>query len=227
MLRLDSSQSGEEGFLDLAVKASLIVEEQVFRQLLGNGRAALDHGIGAQVFRHGARKSEEINAEMVEEAAVFGCEDRLDDMVRQLVNGHGAAMQDTALANLVAVAVKERHGEIVARAPVLFRLVKGRDGQRQHDHGTDRAPGECFAKNFENRAPPAGDMEAAEEDGGVFPEFGKAKAQLVKGRIDPGIKSKQRRDLESLAFLAGLWLVPSNFLPALCSAISSREGHMV
>ena len=82
-------------------------------------RAALDDRIGADVFRHGAEQAEEIDAEMVEEAAVLGGQHRLDDMVRHLVDRHGIALDDAALADLVAVAVEEGDGEIALVAPVL------------------------------------------------------------------------------------------------------------
>ena len=149
MDRFASSQSGKEGFLDLALDGALVGEEQVLGQLLGDGRAALHDGIGAHVFRHGARQAEEIDAEMVEEAAVLGGEHGLDDVVRHLVDRHGIALDDAALADLVAVAVEEGDGEIVLRAPVPFGFLEGRHGQRQHDHGAGCAPGEAFAQNFE------------------------------------------------------------------------------
>ena len=49
---------------------------------------------------------------MLEEAAVLGGEHRLDDMVGHLVDRHGIALDDAALADLVAVAVEEGDGEI-------------------------------------------------------------------------------------------------------------------
>ena len=77
---------------------------------------------------------------MVEEAAVFRGKDGLDDMIRQLIDRYGAAMQDAALANFVAIAIKEGHCEIVACPPVLFCLVEGGDGQRQHDARNRQCP---------------------------------------------------------------------------------------
>ena len=112
----------QERFLDLALDGALVGQEQVLGELLGDGRAALDHRIGPDVLRHGAEQAEEIDAEMVEEAAVLGGQHRLDDMVRHLVDRHGIALDDAALADLVAVAVEEGDGEIALVAPVACRF---------------------------------------------------------------------------------------------------------
>ena len=76
----------QEGLLDLALDGALVGQEQVLGELLGDGGAALHHRIGAHVLLHGAEQAEEIDAEMVEEAAVLGGEHRLDDMVGHLVD---------------------------------------------------------------------------------------------------------------------------------------------
>src|SRR5690606_3106343 len=92
---------GEEGFLDLALDCALICEEQVFGQLLRDRRAALDDRVRTHVFRQCAGEPDEIDSEMLEEAPVLGCENGLDDMIRHLVDRHGIALANAALADLV------------------------------------------------------------------------------------------------------------------------------
>ena len=130
----------------------------------------------ARTFSDMAREqAEEIDAEMIEEAAVLGGEHRLDDMVGHLVDRHGVALDDAALADLVAVAVEEGDGEIALVAPVAGGLLEGRHGERQHDDRAGGAERKALAGEFDNAAPPAGDAEAAEEDGQVFPGLGSLK----------------------------------------------------
>ena len=102
---------------------------------------------------------------MLEEAAVLGGEHGLDDMIRHLVHGHAVALEDAALADLIAVAVEEGDGEIALRAPVAGRILEGRQRQSQHDDGAGRAEGEGFAGDLDDAAPPAGNAEAPKEDG--------------------------------------------------------------
>ena len=141
-------------------------------------RAALDDRIGADVLRHGAEQAEEIDAEMLEEAAVLGRQHRLDDMVGHLVDRHGIALDDAALADLVAVAVEEGDGEIVLRAPVAGGLLEGGQRERQHDDRAGGAQRDAFAEQLDDAAPPAGDAEAAEEDRQVFPDLAGLEAAL-------------------------------------------------
>ena len=78
----------QERLLDLALDRALVGEEQVLGQLLGDGGAALDDRVGADVLLHGAKQAEEIDAEMIEEAAVLGGQHGLDDMVGHFVDRH-------------------------------------------------------------------------------------------------------------------------------------------
>ena len=171
MERFISSQIGEEGFLDLALDGALVGQEQVLGELLRQAGAALHDRIGAHVFRHGAHEAEEVDAVMLEEAAVLGGEHRLDDVVGHLVDRDRFALDDAALADLVALAVEEGDGEIVLRAPVALGFLEGGQRQRQHDDGAGRTQGEAFAEQLEAGALPAGEAEAAEEDGERFPDL--------------------------------------------------------
>ena len=79
-------------------------------------------------------QAEEVDAEMVEEAPVLGRQHRLDQDGRAVSSsGIGVAVQDAALADLVAVAVEEGDGEY---RPGLRQSLGGflecRHGERQH-----------------------------------------------------------------------------------------------
>jgi hypothetical protein len=181
----------EEGFLDLAFQRALVGQEQVLGELLGEAGTALNHGIGADIFGHGAHEAENIDAVMVEEAAILRCKNRLDDMIGHLVDRHRIALDEAALADFVAVAVEEGDSEIVLRAPVPGRFLEGRHGQRQHDHRTACTQGEAFAQQLNGTAPPAFDTETAKEDGRRFPELTEFEAGLIESRIEPGVDCQQ------------------------------------
>ena len=190
----------QEGFLDLALDGALVGEEQVLGQLLGQRRAALHDGIGAGIFEHGTGKPDQVDAEMLEKAAVLGGQHRLDDHVGHFVDRHGIALENAALADLVAVAIEEGDGVIVLSPPVFRRFLEGRHGQRQHDHGPGSPEREAFRQQFEDAAPPAGGAEPAEEDGDVFPGFGCRELRFIQGRIDPRVDLEQPGRLGTSGF---------------------------
>ncbi len=55
-----------------------------------------------------ASRPSDVDAVVLEEAAVLGGEHGLDDMVRHLVDRHGFALDDAALADLVAAGDRGR-----------------------------------------------------------------------------------------------------------------------
>ena len=65
---------------------------------------------------------------MIEEAAVLGGEHRLDQVVGHLVERHGVALLDAALADLVAVAVEEGDGEVALWRASRRAVSPGRRG---------------------------------------------------------------------------------------------------
>ena len=97
---------------------ALVGQEQVLGELLGQRRAALDDGVGAQVLDQRAQRAGNVDAEMVVEAPVLGRQHRLDQIVGHFLQRHRVALVDAALADLVAVAVEEGDGEIALRLPV-------------------------------------------------------------------------------------------------------------
>ena len=207
---------GEEGFLDLALDGALVGQEQVLGELLGEARTALDHRVGAQILAHGAHQAEEVDAVMLEESAVLGRQHGLDEMIGHIVNRHGFALDDAALADLVALAVEEGDGEIVLGAPVGGGLLEGRQCQRQHYDGADDAERETFARQLEKSAPPAVEAEAAREDGERFPDLAGLEARLIEGRIDPRIDREKPCGLRTRAF--------ADFVRAYHSAMRPVRG---
>jgi hypothetical protein len=124
---------------------------------------------------------------MLEEAPVLGGQHRLDEVIGQLVDRHRILVDDAAMADLVAVAVEEGDGEIVARAPVAGRFLECRQRQRQEQHEAGGADIHALAGNLEHRLPDPAGAEAAEEDGDLLPDLADAEAGVPDRRIDPGI----------------------------------------
>ena len=86
-------------------------------------RAALHHLVGARVLEQRAGSADDVDAEVLEEAAVLGGERRLDQVVGNLLERHGVVVQDAALADLGAVAVEELDGVLAGVDLVLVELV--------------------------------------------------------------------------------------------------------
>src|SRR5690606_22885439 len=123
-------------------------EEEVLGELLGEGRAALDDRIGAHVLAQRPGEADEVDAEMLEEAAILGRQHGLDDVVGYLVDRDRIALDDAALADLVAVAVEAGDGVVALRAPVLGGLLEGGERQREQDDGTGGPHREAFAQKL-------------------------------------------------------------------------------
>ncbi len=137
---------------------------------------------------------------MLEEPPVFCRQNRLDDVVGYLVDRHGVTLDDAALSDLVAVAVEEGNRVIPLAAPVLGSFLEGGQREREHDDRAQRAERESFAAKLDERAPPAGYPEAAEEDGDVFPGLARLEACFVKAGIDPSVDGEQTRCPRGLRF---------------------------
>ena len=74
----------------------------------------------------GAHRADEVDAEVLEEAAVFGGERGLDQMVGNFLERHGVVVQDAALADLVAVHVEQRHRVLAGLELALVEFLKRR-----------------------------------------------------------------------------------------------------
>ena len=175
----------EEGFLHLALDGALVVQEQVLRQLLGDRRTALAHAAGLRVGDERARGAGDVDAEMVVEAAVFGGERRLDQIVRKIFQRDRVVVLDAAAADRIAVAVEERHREIGFLQPVVVGgFAKRGDRERQHQDQPAEADGGGFRQRLdEDPALPAADIEAVHEGRVALVELAQALARREQRRI--------------------------------------------
>ena len=105
-------QERKKQFLHFAFDRTFGREKEVLGELLGDRRTALHDIVGLDVGQQGTRCAVEIDADVFEEAAVFGGERRLDEGIWNIVERHGVVMQDAALAELVAVGVQKLDREL-------------------------------------------------------------------------------------------------------------------
>ena len=179
----------EKGFLDLALDGALVAQEQVLRKLLGDRRTALAHAAGLRVGDQRARGAGEVDAEMVVEAAVFGGERRLDQIVRKVFQRNRVIVLDAAAADRVAVAVEEGDGEVGFLQPVVVgSLAKRGDRQRQHQDEAAEPDGGGFRHRLdEHPALPAADIEAVHEGRVALVELAQALGRREQRGVDARI----------------------------------------
>ncbi|MEY9437865.1 hypothetical protein ABIF14_004956 [Bradyrhizobium elkanii] len=183
----------EEGFLHLALDGALVVQEQVLGELLGDRRAALADAAGLRVGDERAGEARHVDAEMVVEAAVFGRERCLDQIVRKIFQRDRVIMLDAAAADRVAVAVEEGHREVGLLQPILVGgLAEGRDRERQHqDHAAEPERRGFRQRLDEHPALPAADIEAVHEGGIALVELAQALARREQRRVDTRIEVQE------------------------------------
>ena len=163
-VRRDFEPHGEKRFFDLALDRALVVQEQIFRKLLGDRGAALHDAAGARIRHQRARSTGKIDAEVLVETPVFGREHGLDQVIGKLVERDRVVVLDPARANLIAVAIEEGHRQFGFFQPVIVRgFTECRHRQRQHHDQADSAERCAFRHDFIEAAPPAGDVEAIHE----------------------------------------------------------------
>src|SRR6476646_2057577 len=122
----------QKRFVDLAFVDAFVGEEQIFRQLLRYGRAALNDAAGLGIGYKGAEYALNVDAEMLIEPAIFGRQHRLDELIWKVLERYRFGVLDAAAADLVAVAVKKRHRQIGFLQPIVIgSLTKRRDRQGQ------------------------------------------------------------------------------------------------
>jgi hypothetical protein len=95
--------------LELALVGAVGIEKQVLGQLLGYGRAALNHPAGLIVGEKGAAKSDRVDAEVVIETTVLDGDDGLWQVARQLVDPDLVAEERSALGHHMAVGRQQHH----------------------------------------------------------------------------------------------------------------------
>src|SRR6185437_9091898 len=183
----------EEGFVDLALDGAFIGQEQVLGELLGDRRAALAHAAGLRIGDERARGTGHVDAEMVVEAAVFGGERRLDQVVRKVFQLDRIVMLDAAAADRIAVAIEEGHREIGLLQPVLVGgLAERGNGEREQQNQAAKPEGGGFRERLdENPALPAADIEAVHERRIALIEFPRALAGGEQGGVDAGVEVQE------------------------------------
>ena len=111
----------------------------------------MNHAIGANIFRQGACQPEEIDAVMIEKPAIFCRQNRLDDMIRHVFKRNARLLENAALADEIAVAIKEGNRDIRLIAPIFFGFLKCRNSQRQKKDKPGNAKREGFIQNFNQK----------------------------------------------------------------------------
>ena len=175
----------EIGLLDLALQRALVGEEEVLGELLGDGGAALHDAARPGVLHQRAEGAHDVDAEMLEEAAVLRRDHRLDEVVRQVLELDGIVLQDAALADDVAIAVEEGDGEIRLLAPVGMNLVEGGDGEGEEDERAEHAERIALGRELEEPAAQAVGVEAVHEVAQALVAVEEAVAGPMQRGIDP------------------------------------------
>ena len=184
---------GQKRFLDLALDGALVRQEQVFGELLRNGRTALHHARRARVDRQRTEEPDRIDAQMVPEAAVLGGERGLDQIVRKLLERHGIVVLDAAPADLLPVPVEEGDGEILLFQPIVVgRLAEGRHGEAEQHDGAAEAERQPLAGELDEDATDATDVEPVHESAERVEPGAGPLAGVVDRRIHPGVERQQR-----------------------------------
>ncbi len=154
------------GFLDLALDRSLVGEEEVLRQLLGDRGAALNNALGLGVDGQRADGADDVDAEVAEEAPVLRRQHGLDEIVGQFLERNRIVVLDAALADLGAKAILKRHREVAALEPVgVGSLLKCGDGERERHEEGGKAERQPLAGEFDQDAQTARQMQTV--GGGV------------------------------------------------------------
>ena len=147
---------GQNGFLDLAVDAALIGQQDVLGHLLGDGRAALQPPPGGgveDVLEHGPAKAAHIDATVVEEIAILGRQKSLDHRQRDLLVGHIDAALVRELADqrpVTGIDPRRRRRPIVSQLGCVGQVMKQPGRIDGHDHpGQGNRPQQGHARHHE------------------------------------------------------------------------------
>ena len=97
----------QENLEQFAAERFLLERKTVARQLLRNGAGALAHMSGRQIFQRCPDDSEQIVAMMLIKFRIFNCDDRVNEIGRQLVVRHCLAVLNVDLPEDLAVAIED------------------------------------------------------------------------------------------------------------------------
>src|SRR3974390_3113215 len=131
-------------------------------------------------------------------------------------------MAETSLAALIAVAVEEGDGERGGVQPVVVGGdAEGRDRQRQHQQHAAGAKRGRFREQLDQRAPPAGYVEAVHEGGKALVALARLPGAAEQGKVDPGIEPEKEPPQIRAPIL---WeQVAQGYLPCRSAGGSRRE----
>ena len=133
MLNLRSSASARIAFLDLAAEAAVVGQEDVARELLGDGRVALTPVAAADADRDRAADADRIDADMAAEAPVLDRDHRVAHHRRDLVVGQpfAEARPERHAGPAVGGADPDHLAEVVALGELgIARQIGDRDRDR-------------------------------------------------------------------------------------------------
>ena len=129
---------------------------------------------------------------MLEKAAVFGRQCRLDHAVWNFFERHRVIAQDAALADLVAVAIEEAHRILAGQEFAFVEFLER--GQRQaieHEHAAE-PDGKGRRRQLVENARPACQLETGKKARGIVPGRVRSAPQACKKRTDAGIEFQHR-----------------------------------
>ena len=127
---------------------------------------------------------------MLEEAAVFGCERRLDQGIGNFIQRHGIVVKNAALAKLVAVDVEKLDREFAGREFTFIEFQECGERQRVEDNETAGSERDAFGKGLVQKAAPASELEADEKTIAAVPGVFELGPRFGEDGIDFGINSK-------------------------------------
>ena len=153
---------GEQQLLELAPQGALGREKQVLGQLLGERRAALHVAAGAQVGEACPEQADGVEPPVIEEAAILGCNNCLDDVLRQQIERHELVVLPT-FGQHAAIAGQDPHDRRRITLAQRHRIGKAdrvidqrqRQGAAAND-GEDEQQGKAAAHETRHPAPLAG-----------------------------------------------------------------------
>ena len=138
--------------------------------------------------QQGARRAEDVDAEVLEEAAVLGGERGLDHVIGDVLERDGIVVQDAALADLAAGLVEEGHAVAAGEEAAFVELEERGQGEPiEHDEAAG-AERQRLGGAFVEQAAPAGQAEARKEARGAVPGVADARADVGERGIDLGIE---------------------------------------
>jgi hypothetical protein len=127
----------QQGFADLAAVGALRRQEQIARDLLGDGGRALGIAALTQVLHQRARDADGVDAEMGVEAAVFHREEGAGHILGQLIEAHRATVDVADGGDLSAARVHQ--GDVRAAHQHRFIDIRQPDGEIADHTGSDQA----------------------------------------------------------------------------------------